>query len=90
MVNVFILNLLGAALCAVITSITLAGLKGKAILRRYFSLRGAGQGDGEDVAMMAWKGAITAKTGMPAHKAAHDLKRRLTTPKSFKRRQKTL
>jgi hypothetical protein len=33
-VNVFILNLLGAALCAVITSIALLGPEGKAILNK--------------------------------------------------------
>jgi hypothetical protein len=34
MVNVFIVNLLGAALCAVITSITPASWNGKAILNK--------------------------------------------------------
>ena len=40
MVYVFILNLLGAALCAVITSIILEGLKGKAILNNATGAKG--------------------------------------------------
>jgi hypothetical protein len=43
---------------------------------------GDGGGDGPT-------GAIMGKNGMPPHTAAHDFIRRLTTPKSFKRRQKT-
>jgi hypothetical protein len=62
MVNVFILNLLGAALCAVITWITRKGLEGKAILRGYFCWRRSGD-DGA-------KGAIRGKTAWPPHTAA--------------------
>jgi hypothetical protein len=40
MVYVFILNLLGAALCAVLTSITLLAKKGKAILKTVDGAKG--------------------------------------------------